>query len=146
MSSLVFVGELNPYGADPFFALYHLPRNASGNRLREILGLTDVEYYKLAKVNLCTGRWSMPAARRAAAELLIKYSVIVCLGGKVRLAFNAPPPFCSEAGRFVKLISLPHPSGMNRMWDEPGARERARALLAEDLAAALVAADTGSTT
>lgn len=142
---LVFVGESNPYG-DEGFALYHLPRNASGNRLREILGLSDVEYSKLAKVNLCTGVWRMPAARRSAAELRTKYSVVVCLGGKVRLAFNAPAPFCTETTDGLTLVSIPHPSGLNRNWDEPGSHERARALLGRHLAAARGVADAEATT
>lgn len=66
---LIIVGEVNPFGADPFFALYHLPRESSGNRLRVIWGLSDHVYAGLTKVNLCTGRWSMPAARAAAYKL-----------------------------------------------------------------------------
>ena len=33
------VGEQNPYGADPNFALYPLPENAAGARLARFLGL-----------------------------------------------------------------------------------------------------------
>ena len=135
--SLLFVGELNPYGSDQHFALYHLPRHASGNRLREILGLSDVAYSKLAKVNLCTGRWSMPAARTAAGGLmLMHYRVIVALGAKVRAAFDGPACFETQRRAGLTLIAFPHPSGRNRAWDAPGARECARALLAEQLGAA----------
>ena len=57
-SRVLLVGEVNPYGADPRMALYHLPRGASGDRLREILGLDDATYIRrLSRVNLCTGRW-----------------------------------------------------------------------------------------
>lgn len=127
--SLVLVGESNPYG-DEGFALFYLPRNASGNRLREILGLSDDEYEDIARVNLCPGRWSMPRGREAAARLLELHDVVVCLGVKVRSAFGAPPPFEMEKRGSKTIITLPHPSGLNRAWDVPGSRERARALLA----------------
>ena len=127
--SLVLVGESNPYG-DEGFALFYLPRNASGNRLREHLGLSDEDYEAIPRVNLCPGRWSTPKGRENAARLLESYDVVVCLGAKVRAAFGAPPPFGLEARGAKTLITLPHPSGLNRQWDAPGSRERARALLA----------------
>lgn len=126
---LLFVGELNPYGADPYFALYHLPRAASGNRLREILGLPDHLYAQLHKANLCTGRWSMRTARNEAASLELRSDVVVCLGAKVRTAFNGPPPFESVVRDGKTVVTLPHPSGLNRAWDAPDARSRARALM-----------------
>ena len=128
---LVFVGESNPYG-DEGFALYYLPRHASGNRLREHLGLTDDDYEAIARVNLCPGKWSMPVARERAAKLRAEYDVVVCLGAKVRAAFNGPPPFTIAAMtefRDKLVVSLPHPSGLNRAWDDPLARTRARALM-----------------
>lgn len=132
MTSLVLVGELNPYGSDPGFALFHLPRRASGDRLREHLGLRDVTYEALAKVNLCDRAWSNQAAFEEAINLRFKYRVMVCLGVKVRRAFGAPPPFTSAEDFFgCRLVSLPHPSGLCRVWNEPGARDRARALLRE---------------
>ena len=133
MNRVLLVGECNPYGADPFFALYHLPRNASGNRLREHLGLTDVEYHKLDKVNLCTGKWSLPKAREHAFALIDagNYNVMVLLGRKVRDAFGDPPPFEWGSARGVKLVGLPHPSGLNRAWLEPDARAQAVAVLTE---------------
>jgi hypothetical protein len=132
VSKLVIVGELNPYGQDPRFALYHLPRHASGNRLREHLGLSDVEYEKIAKVNLCYGKWSMNAARETVKLINSRFDVAVLLGAKVRDAFNGPEFYqvdIMEEGRAIALVTLPHPSGLNRMWNEPGARERARAVM-----------------
>lgn len=130
MTALVLVGELNPYGSDPSFALFHLPRRASGDRLREHLGLRDATYEALAKANLCTGAWDNEAAYEQAISLRFKYRVMVCLGVKVRRAFAAPAPFVSAQDLFgCTLVSLPHPSGLCRAWNEPGARERARALL-----------------
>lgn len=128
--TLVFVGELNPYGTDPRFALYHLPRRASGNRLREHLGLFDSTYEHLEKVNLCTGRWSMKAARAATSKIMVKYDRIVLLGAKAREAFKGPEPFILyNPGGANSFLTLPHPSGLNRLWDVPGARERARSVM-----------------
>lgn len=145
MSKVVLVGELNPYGMDPAFALYHLPRHASGNRLREHLGMSDSAYEALDKVNLCIGKWSMPAARAGVdrildAVALRRWDVVVCMGAKVRSAFKGPAFYeCSRVGLSngidvegilgFHLVTLPHPSGLNRMWNEPGARGRARELL-----------------
>lgn len=131
---LIIVGELNPYGHDPLFALYHLPRNASGNRLRRILGLTDAHYEVLDKVNLCTGVWTTAEAR-SAADAIVRADderVIVMLGAKVRKAFTSgwtgvPEQFFQVRGRFV---SLPHPSGLNHLWHkDPLATTMTRSVL-----------------
>lgn len=123
--SVAIVGELNPYGADPRYALYHEPEGASGDRLRRILGLTVRSYVSLSKYNLCVGKWSAPAARERAADIWAEHSTIVVLGSKVRSAFQhlickplGRPPILrlhDESGH--ALIWLPHPSGLNRMWN-----------------------------
>ena len=143
---VLLVGEVNPHGLDPRHALYHLPRASSGNRLRCILGLTDLEYHRLLdKVNLCVGEWSARQAAPLLAELVLRNSagrtVIVLLGARLRAAARTllrrgllPE---AEVGFFTKitlgsgvvLAFLPHPSGLCRLWNEPGAPVRARALL-----------------
>jgi hypothetical protein len=131
---VLVVGEVNPYGADPKFALYPRPRHASGNRLREIMGLTDACYMRLlARVNLCAGKWEPRQARLSALDVLEagNHPVLVLLGAKVRAAFEGPPAFQVVQGLDAKLVGLPHPSGLCRAWNEPGAVERARAALAE---------------
>lgn len=113
-------------------ALYHLPRTSSGNRLREIMGLSDSDYLSfLDRRNLCVGRWSEQAAREAAWELQVTLSarVFVLLGSKVRRAFDGPPPFHTMDGPGHVLLGMPHPSGLCRAWNEPGAVARARRLL-----------------
>lgn len=129
----LLVGELNPYGADPRFALYHRPRGASGYRLRRILGFSDGAYARLSKLNLCSGRWSNPEARRRAEELvrLSDHNAFVLLGEKVRAAFGGPPPFTSQTieGTVLVLATIPHLSGRNLAWNDPTALGRARALL-----------------
>lgn len=124
--SVAVVGELNPYGADPRYALYHEPEGASGDRLRRILGLTVRSYVALSKYNLCVGKWSAPLARLKALAIWEDHRTIVVLGSKVRSAFDRlvgkpldKPPitrYHDESGHV--LIWLPHPSGLNRMWND----------------------------
>jgi uracil-DNA glycosylase len=136
---IVIVGELNPYGRDPRYALYDEPVGSAGGRLRRIiLGLRRTEYFRrdwFERGNLCTGAWSAPAARTQAGRVVQHHpdATILMLGRKVATAFaqatGAPvvEPF-SRDGRFV---AIPHPSGLNRAWNDEGAVERARALLVE---------------
>lgn len=139
----LLVGELNPYGMDPGMALYPLPEHASGGRLARILGLSRTQYLRaFDRANLCTGRFSPAAARERAHELLSQgpRPAIVLLGARVQIAFGMKfEPFTTGTllvggtrGSYTHLlIRLPHPSGRNRSWSEPGAADRARRLLRE---------------
>lgn len=133
----LLVGECNPYGPDPEFALYPAPDGSAGHRLAtKILGLSRKDYLKrFDRINLCSGRWSIRAARAEAQRLCDagEHETFVLFGSKVASAFLPGPyaPFRIHehcAGRFVVL---PHPSGLSRGWDAPGSFERARALLHE---------------
>lgn len=130
---ILIVGETNPYGSNPDFALYHLPRHASGNRLREHLGLPDHVYGGIQKLNLCQGQWGMKSARESAEtiETVSLWPVIVMLGSKVKSAFHLQHLPFFQAIKVLELtyISLPHPSGLNRIWNTPGVRFVARDLL-----------------
>lgn len=154
----VFVGELNPYGGNPDHALYCRPRGSSGERLQRLVcGLHAETYLGFPRYNLCTGKWSAPSARAAANEILAahvnreRHDVLVLLGRKVVGAFfggpfalhpdDWPGPFETDflayaplGGRATErepdtIVALPHPSGLCREWNAPGAFERARALL-----------------
>lgn len=135
---VVIVGESNPFGGDPRFALYHLPRGASGDRLREIVGLRDATYEAIPKVNLCAREWKTKEAVIAATRLRLDYEVVVACGRKVAVAFGCardypmffPCYLAVGGGKKCNVLLLPHPSGLNRMWNEDGARARARRLLA----------------
>jgi hypothetical protein len=128
---VLLVGELNPYGSRPELALYHLPRGASGDRLRTYLGLTDVAYHRLEKVNLCGGGWEPGWARLAALDVLrrAEHDVLVLLGARVRDAFGGPVFFASARRRDCALVSLPHPSGRCRLWNDLANVERAVAAM-----------------
>jgi hypothetical protein len=126
--SLLLVGESNPWGGADM-ALYHLPRQASGNRLREHLGLMDATYEEIAKTNLCEPEWEKDQARAHASKILAYpgWKVVVMLGVKVKAAFGVPKMEAFSAQGI--LVALPHPSGLNQQWNDPRARKEARALL-----------------
>ncbi len=128
---VALVGESNPYGADPDFALYPAPDGCSGQRLCcLILGMRRREYLEaFERVNLCAGPWSLSEARRRAADLLGEGGRFVLLGRKVADAFGVPHarPFSTVD---EVLLCLPHPSGLCRSWSEEGAVRRAREAVA----------------
>lgn len=134
----IVVGEMNPYRLDPRLALWDEPDRASGARLRRIFGLHRHGYrWGLDRRNLCVGKWNDGKAREAAsaiaaelrpgAETPYDQLPIVMLGRKVATAFGLSrlDPF-TASGRFV---AIPHPSGLCRDWNAPGAVERARVVL-----------------
>ena len=142
----LLVGELNPYGSDPAFALYHTPENSAGGRLcRLVMGLRRLDYERsYDRANLCAGKWSAKPARERAAALLSERlrgaaggppPVVVLLGARVCSAFGRDyQPFChyetsedvlGESGE-VSYVVLPHPSGLCRLWNAPGSFGRAR--------------------
>ena len=133
---VLLVGEDNPYGNDPKYALYHLPVNAAGDRLRRHLGLTVGEYRAIEKVNLCSDRWRWKEARAKAAEIVGRedLDVVVMCGAKVKSAFGREfmPSFTAMSDmEGLTMISLPHPSGRCRDWNWSGADDAARKLWRE---------------
>ncbi len=149
----LLVGESNPYQESEDdamrYALYPAPERCSGWRLcRVIMGLDDRTYLRsFDRIDLCHPKWSLPAARKKAQQLLAARTqgdVVVLCGAKVANAFCVPfEPFTiitgshNEYGIFAKydygarLVVLPHPSGLNHAWHQPNAVARARAVLRE---------------
>lgn len=140
---VLLLGESNPYGSNPEWALYCHPPGCAGFRLRRILGLSEDQYLALHRKNLCDGDWSKDQAKARAGELLAPeapWRVIVLLGRKVtetfeKVALDAPLiPFSTRACcPGMTLVSLPHPSGRNAASWNPKLQERARQIL-RDLA------------
>jgi len=139
---VLILGEINPYGPDPEFALYCDPPGCSGHRLRLFLGLPEADYLNLHRKNLCDGDWSMKAAQKRASALLdpqAPWQVIVLLGRKVthafeKLALNGVPLVAFSTRKCcpgMTLVSLPHPSGQNASLWPPSARDRARQIMRE---------------
>jgi hypothetical protein len=125
----LLVGELNPYGADPDFALYPSPPGCAGDRLcRLVMELGKEEYLeRFDRVNLCEGKWMMRIARIEAYKITkSEVSKVVLLGRKVATAFDCElQPFRHDS----RFVALPHPSGLCRAWNESGAFRRAREAL-----------------
>lgn len=128
------MGEVNPYFGrheDSGYALWPDPPGSSGHRLcHYVLGLPEGEYLEsFDRSNLCDLRWSVREARGRAREILARGAPVVALGAKVARAFGAAfTPFAYyPLGPGVYV--LPHPSGLCRLWNEPGVRARARSLL-----------------
>lgn len=125
----LIVGESNPYGGGDEYALYPSPDGCSGHRLCTlILGMGRKEYLeKFDRTNLVSGKWSIRRAR-ARAAMLYDQRYCILLGQKVCSAFDVPfipgdKGFPSTGGGW---LVLPHPSGLNRMWNEVGMIERCR--------------------
>lgn len=136
MNKIVLVGEANPYGGDPKFALYPAPERSAGGRLCSlILGMRTGEYLRaFDRVNLCPSTWSIGVARLSAKGLKGRYAVL--FGAKVCSAFDVPfDPYESQYPATVQggggLLILPHPSGLCRLWNEAGAYDRARRAILE---------------
>ena len=139
---VVVVGEMNPYGGDPRYALYDEPVGSAGGRLRRLVfGLrSDTYHRRTRRFNLCTGVWSTAKARASASRILGlcgQDDTVVLLGRKVAAAFGLDhlAPFTSKAivhedrKLALRYVLLPHPSGRCRGWNEPGAYELAREML-----------------
>ena len=123
----VLVGELNPYGEEPEYALYPSPEGSAGYRLCcMIFGMRRLDYLRtFERVNLCVGEWSMRAARARATQLADDDdNMLVLLGARVASAFDLPYRPFETFGE--DMLVLPHPSGLCRVWNEPDAVLRAR--------------------
>lgn len=145
---LLLVGELNPYGADPDYALYYEPPHSAGGRLqRLVLGLPARQWYlPIWRVNLCVGDFDHEDAAARAAELQgdAPWMTIVMLGRRVQRAFGMPRKSgginerdfwhtVSTIGAARRLIGIPHPSGRNPAWNDRGNIERARSLMRHEI-------------
>lgn len=148
-SRILLVGELNPFGGPDSNALVPWPERCAGHRLqRNILGIDEETYLAMHRRNLCRATWSIKTARFEADVCMQPewpWTAIVMLGRKVADAFNFGSPFAppffeharrprGEGGalgepRPVELISLPHPSGRNTIWNHQENIARARDLL-----------------
>ena len=131
---LVLVGEANPYGAAPRYALYDEPAQSAGARLRrKLLGVHRRTYFgeRVVRLNLCPRAWNRAQAQDRARQILQEHAadVVVMLGRKVAEAFlllDMPPFSTRQLIGGPLMVSLAHPSGLCREWSKPGSVERAR--------------------
>jgi len=131
----LLVGEVNPYGPDPQYALWPDPPGCAGHRLCHlILDMGQREYLRaFDRVNLCLGAWSTRQAREAASKILRRTPrPLILLGAKVADAF-LPKSFQPFAVVSVdpdfQAVMLPHPSGRSRLWNDSANILRARSLV-----------------
>lgn len=123
----LLVGESNPFGSDEKFALYPAPDGCSGHRLCcLILGMRRRDYLAaFDRINLCAGKWSTREATDSALKIWVADRRVILLGSKVAKAFGADfVPFEISVGG--RVLVLPHPSGLCRLWNEPDAIRLAR--------------------
>lgn len=128
------VGETNPYQDDPEdsirYAMYPEPEESAGGRLCNlILGMHQRDYLRsFERRNLLAGPWEgkgvRERARASAACLSWEMSegdVVLMLGKKVFDSFFPGEVWLlfdvhQRCGR--RHLVLPHPSGLNRFWNE----------------------------
>lgn len=134
MTKPVIVGEVNPYGPDPYYPMHPSPEGSAGHRLATtILGIgVDAYLARFERRNLSTGDWYMQLARMNAVEVRRRFSRIIACGVRVAAAFELPTtPFRLHDLLSCRVLVIPHPSGLCRVWNDLGAADRARAMVAE---------------
>lgn len=139
---VLLLGEDNPVDQRLQTQLFCAPAKCAGWNLQgRILRLPRYRYLSCWRTNLCIGgAWNAATARERAGDLLTvpvhgcyPWDVVVMLGRKVARAcahvlhLEALEPFTSVAThQNLRLVSIPHPSGLCREWNVVGAHDRAR--------------------
>lgn len=145
----ILLGMNNPLSRRPEHALYPEPSGCTGHRifmmLKSVLPEISEEDYlsKFDRRNMLVGEeWKLELARHAAADIwpLTRGRKIVMLGAQVCRAMGlsngsrAVPPLCWQTVATyggAQWAQVPHPSGLNRWYNQPGNRAAAAAFLAE---------------
>jgi hypothetical protein len=86
--------------------------------------------------------WDAARARRAASRKPLR-GVVVLLGARVARAYDLDPlgwGHWLRLTRHAAVVAVPHPSGVNHLYNDPAARELAGRVLRE----ALSLADSGA--
>lgn len=145
----LLIGEQPPLGAslDTYSPLFPLPAGSSGHRLRILSGLSKLDYLRsFDRMNLIgwpSEVWPAEDAAWTALTMMrgcvLRERNVILLGERVRSAFSVAIPALNamEIAKFrhfvggggVTVALLPRPSGLDRAWNDPGVRERAKALL-----------------
>jgi hypothetical protein len=151
----VLVGMNNPYRSEPEYALYPYPERSAGGRLYEMFVEAherafnqDVPGHRHTYLNafdrrnvLSLPKWTAAEARRQGAALVraLPGRRVVVLGRQTAKAMGLPITDWFEPRTEVVVDGdvhtkltfwlLPHPSGMNQMYNDPAVRARAGDLL-----------------
>jgi hypothetical protein len=126
----LIIGEQPGPNTNRALPMWPFPRTSAGGRLMAMSGIEPAEYLRrLARVNLVeayAAKWDGDKAVRRAGWLLASlppYARVVLLGERVRYAIEGAAAGAEIPAHFVQL---PHPSGRNSAYNDPGERERAR--------------------
>ena len=135
----LLLGMNNPLSDDPEYDIYPYPEGSTGWRLWKMLpeGTTRAQYLDMFdRRNLLRAReWHSAEARRAAELLLpdLAGRAVVVLGTQVRAALDLPQTEPLVWRRCLPYefnwIAVPHPSGRNCWYNEPGRRDQVGAML-----------------
>jgi hypothetical protein len=127
MKRLIFVGVDNPGSDDPAEALHPDPPGGAGHRLWQMTGVSREIYLKICRVNMSRIQrfYSNPWSFFRTGD------VVVVLGQDVRNWLRLP-----RVGIDIPIVScgvtyyqIPHPSGCNRVYNDPEARAAVTKLL-----------------
>lgn len=155
----------NPHSSDPVHALAPYPQGVAGQRLHDMLALVRPETRRATYMrgfdrrNVLVGRdWSLRAAREVAPELWrsLEGRRVVLLGQAVLDAFRLPPttPLVWHRPEYLLLDEpgpalwclVPHPSGLNRWYNDELNRVLTGLRLEEELERWLACQDDGVVT
>ena len=143
MSDIILIGESPGKGSTlaNHSPLFPLPKSASGFRLKELMGLSLTQYTVLRRVNLIAkpmhGKWDKELAAWTAKGLLggglLRDSRCILLGQKVKEAFSllSMEDFTWTRYDHIQVASIPHPSGLNRVWNDPEVKAKAERFFSE---------------
>lgn len=137
----VLVGMNNPRSVAPEFALYPKPKGCTGHRLWQMIHVVNANVDGLTyarcfdRRNVVVGEWDDKTARFAADRMKKDFregSTVVLLGDKVRRVFGLEKLLIHpQTIDGVSYRQIPHPSGMNRFYNDPVCRELVGTLLNE---------------
>lgn len=137
----VLIGMNNPLRTEPHFALYPAPPRCTGHRIWQMLhertGCSTRDYLRsFDRRNLLDElTWDERRAREASAGLWreLEGRRVAVLGASVRrvLWLVDSPPLRWQHTDGVDWFLLPHPSGLNRWYNDPVCREAAALRLEE---------------
>ena len=135
---ILIVGMNNPISTNPKHALWPDPVNCTGWRLWKLLeartGATAEQYTQaFDRTNMVIGNWDRGAALewwvQSRDRIREEYDVCLLLGAATRAAAEMTqlPDLCIRGG----IATLPHPSGLNRWYNNHVNRAAAEILLEE---------------
>lgn len=136
---ILIIGMNNPLSMDPRYALYPAPVGCTGYNLWKMVaartGASRTDYLRsFQRTNLVIGAWSERLAREnwetMGPDVVANYDVVVLLGAAVRRVCSEGLPL-PELGLRGNIATLPHPSGLNRAYNNPITRAAAEILLEE---------------